>query len=61
MSRLMQVRLVFAVIGIVVWGYAVAADNARLRLVGIVLLALSLVLRFFTRRNPPAANDEPAS
>lgn len=46
MSRLMQVRIVFACIGVVVWFYAYAVDNANLRLVGIILLALSLLLRF---------------
>lgn len=46
MTRVLQARIAFAVIGIVVWGYAYAADNANLRLVGIALLALSLILRF---------------
>jgi hypothetical protein len=42
----MQVRVAFAVIGIAIWGYAVASDRENLRLVGIALLALSLILRF---------------
>ena len=42
----MQVRVAFAVIGIAIWGYAVASDRENLRLVGISLLALSLILRF---------------
>lgn len=46
MSRVMQARLAFAAIGIGIWLYALAADNANLRLAGIALLALSLVLRF---------------
>jgi hypothetical protein len=49
----MQARLTFAVIGVAIWGYAVATDDANLRLAGIALLALSLVLRFLpggTRR-----------
>jgi hypothetical protein len=46
MTRAMQVRIAFALIGIVIWGYAVATDNADLRLVGIALLTLSLILRF---------------
>lgn len=46
MTRAMQVRVAFAIIGIAIWGYAVASDNANLRLVGIALLALSLILRF---------------
>ena len=59
MSRVMQARVAFAVIGIAIWGYALASDNARLRLVGIALLALSLVLRFVPgQRRPPAPPPE---
>jgi hypothetical protein len=47
MTRAMQARVAFALIGIAIWGYAFATDNPDLRLVGIALLALSLVLRFF--------------
>ena len=56
MTRLMQARLALAIMGIVIWGYALAVDDARLRLVGIIVLMLSLVLRFFGRRdrNPTA-------
>jgi hypothetical protein len=46
MTRAMQARVAFAVIGIAIWGYAVATDHDNLRLVGIALLALSLILRF---------------
>lgn len=46
----MQARIVLAACGIVIWGYALAVDDANLRLVGIILLALSLVLRFARRR-----------
>lgn len=46
MTRAMQVRVAFAVLGIAIWGYAVATDNENLRLAGIALLALSLILRF---------------
>ena len=60
MSRVMQARVAFAVIGIMIWGYAVATDNATLRLVGIALLVLSLVLRFFTRKEA-RRDDEPAA
>jgi len=45
-SRLLQVRVVLATIGIVLWGYGYAVDDANRRLVGIILLALSLLLRF---------------
>jgi hypothetical protein len=50
MSRVMQARIAFAAIGIVVWGYGYAAQDANIRLAGIALLALSLVLRFADRR-----------
>ena len=50
MSRLLQIRLALAIIGIVVWGYGLLREEATVRLVGIVVLALSLVLRFIPRR-----------
>ena len=50
MSRLLQVRLVLATIGIVAWGYGLLNDEAQVRLVGIAVLALSLVLRFIPKR-----------
>ncbi len=46
MSRVFRVRIVFAFIGVFIWLYAYAADNPNLRLAGIVLMALSLLLRF---------------
>lgn len=46
MTRAMQARVAFALIGIGIWGYGYAAANPGLRLVGIALLALSLMLRF---------------
>lgn len=55
MNRVLQVRLVFAVIGVAIWGYGVASDNDRMRLVGIALLALSLILRWVGRRPQPPA------
>lgn len=50
MTRLMQVRLALAIVGTVVWGYGLLEDEPRVRLVGIVVLALSLVLRFAPKR-----------
>ena len=50
MSRLLQIRLALAIIGVVVWGYGLLRDEATVRLVGIVVLALSLVLRFTPKR-----------
>lgn len=55
MTWLLKVRIAVAVMGIVVWAYAVKADDPRLRLAGIVLLAVSLLLRWFgpRRQAPP--------
>ena len=50
MTRLMQVRMALAIIGFVVWGYGLARDESQVRLVGIAVLALSLVLRFVPKR-----------
>jgi hypothetical protein len=55
----MRIRLALAAIGIVIWGYAVAVDHANLRLVGIVLLAASLILRFAGPRRPGGTTPEP--
>ena len=48
----MQARVALAFIGIAIWGYGLASDNANLRLAGIAVLALSLILRFADRRPP---------
>ena len=50
MTRFMLVRIVLAVIGVLVWGYGVARDDSTVRIVGISILALTLVLRFAPRR-----------
>jgi len=57
MSWLLKIRVGLAVIGIVVWGYAVRVDDPQLRLIGIVMLAVSLVLRFADRRRPPGGHS----
>jgi hypothetical protein len=43
-------RVALMIVGLAVWGYGVKADDAQLRLIGIGLLAASLILRFFKRR-----------
>lgn len=50
MTKFMQLRVVLAAIGIVVWGYGLLRDEANVRLVGIIILAASLVLRFAPKR-----------
>jgi len=52
MDRLVQARLVVAGIGIVVWGVGHARADADIRLVGIVILAISLVMRWGARFAP---------
>ena len=52
MNRLIQARVLVAVIAIVVWGYGYSVENERITLAGIALLAISLVLRFFGPRPP---------
>lgn len=50
MSRFLQVRVAVALIGVAVWGFGLLRDDERVRLVGIAVLALSLVLRFVPGR-----------
>jgi len=60
MSRVMQARIAFSIIGIGIWGYGYASDNANLRLAGIAVLALSVILRFADRRPPREDPAKPA-
>ena len=50
MKGLLLARITLAALGVVVWGYGLRVDDSRIRLVGIVGLAISLVLRFVPRR-----------
>lgn len=52
MTTLMKVRLAVAIVAIAVWAYAIKVDDPRLRLAGIVMLAVALALRFVGRRRP---------
>ena len=51
MSWLLKLRLGLAAVAIIVWGYAIKVDDPRLRLAGIVILAVVLALRFVGRGN----------
>jgi hypothetical protein len=57
-----QMRLAFAAIGIMVWGYGYRADDSRLRWIGIVFLAVAVALRFVPKRfqgdGPEAGSTE---
>ncbi len=57
MSWLLRIRLALAAIGIVVWAYAVRVGDRRLSLIGIIMLSLSLALRFLR----PRRDDTPAT
>ena len=46
MSRVLLARAALAAMGIIVWGYGAWADEPRVRFVGMILLAVSLLLRF---------------
>ena len=50
MRRLLAARAVLAVIGVIVWGYGYRVDDATVRLAGILVLAVSLLLRFLPPR-----------
>jgi hypothetical protein len=56
----MAARIALLVVGLAVWGYGARVDDSQLRLIGIALLALSLVLRFFKPRTPRDSQDGPA-
>jgi hypothetical protein len=49
-KRLTLARVVLAAIGVIVWGYGYRTENPRLRLVAIVVLALTLLLRYLPKR-----------
>ena len=61
MSWLLKARIAIAAMGIVTWAYALRVDDARLRLAGIVMLSISLALRFLGRRRQPDQPDQPAN
>jgi hypothetical protein len=46
MTKFMLLRLAIAAIGVLVWGYGLVRDESNVRLVGIIVLASSLILRF---------------
>ena len=50
MNRLLRIRLGVALVGAAVWFTSVRLDDARGRLVGMVILAVALLLRFVPKR-----------
>ncbi len=50
LGALSQLKLGLAVVGIVLFGYGIRADDERLRWAGIAFLAVAAILRFVGRR-----------
>jgi hypothetical protein len=48
-SRLNQLKLGLAMVGLILWGYGVRAEHTGLQWMGIAFLALAAVLRFAKR------------
>jgi protein-S-isoprenylcysteine O-methyltransferase Ste14 len=51
--RVTWIRLVVAAVGLFVWSYGYRADDPAIRWVGIAMLAVALLLRFWARRRMP--------
>ena len=56
MDRLTVMRIGIAFVGVAVWLYGYTADNSGIRIAAIIILAISLVLRFL-RRRPSGGSD----
>ena len=54
MPRRTRVQLALLALGLVVWGYGQRTDESGMTLVGLAFFAVAFVLRFFTRKEPPA-------
>jgi hypothetical protein len=50
MRRLLLARTALGLVGVAVWGWGYRADDPRIRLVGIIILAVTLLLRFVPKR-----------
>ena len=60
MTTVNQLKIALALVGVLVWGYGVRADLSAVRWVGIALLAIAAVLRFWGRRRARPAEDDGA-
>ncbi|HUR00276.1 MAG TPA: hypothetical protein VM166_12540 [Gemmatimonadaceae bacterium] len=45
-------KLAVAAVGVAIWVYGYSSDNTRIRWIGIAVLAVSLLMRFFRPRKP---------
>jgi hypothetical protein len=52
-SWLTRAKLALALIGVILFGYGVRAEDARLRWMGIAFLAASVILRWWRREARP--------
>jgi hypothetical protein len=59
MTRLTQLKLGLATVGLILWAYGYRTDDPRMRWFGIGFLAVAAMLRFARRRQsddtPPSA------
>jgi hypothetical protein len=60
MRRLLLLRTVLALIGVAVWGWGYRTDDAQARLAGIIILAVTLLLRFVPKRWVETADERAA-
>ena len=56
---LLGIRIVILALGLIVWGYGANVDDPQVRWIGIGMLALSLILRFFRPRRSGEAEGTP--
>ena len=56
MTQIMSTKLILAASGLVIWGYGIRTDEPIVQYVGIGVMALAVLLRFFKR--PPFAGRE---
>ena len=50
MTRYTQIKLALAVVGVLIWAYGYRANDPTIRLIGIIVLALSVILRLLPKR-----------
>jgi hypothetical protein len=50
MTRYTQIKLAMALVGVLIWAYGYRANDPTIRLIGIIVLALSVILRLLPKR-----------
>ena len=51
-------RLAIAAVGIAIWVYAYRVNDERIRWVGVAVLAVAVLMRFFAPRKPKDTGTE---